>query len=568
MSMGETKKQLIQLLADKENKVIALSGKWGTGKSHLWEDVRKTSLQNGIKNALYVSLFGLTDMSQIKLKLVQSVLPEIESNSAAWDKITGVVKAARTVLQALNKGFSALDDLALLAIPTILKDKVIVLDDIERKHEKLNIDEILGFIDDFTQRHGARFVLILNSDQLFKKEIWNTLREKVVDQELRLDTSSSEAFSIAISQTGSSYAPMIENAVTTCRITNIRIIRKIIKAVSRIVGDHTQLDNALLLRVIPSIVILAAIHYKGIENGPDFQYVLSRGSENDWAEYFENKDKELDEPGKRRAEWKLLLDELGIYACDEFEVLVVQFLESGLFDLTKLNKIISRYAAETDAFKAREQAKKFRTDLFWDHRLNEEELLQRAKELIPISEFLDPFTVTDLKIAISELSSEGAKIGEAIVSEWLKGFKAKGITEHAEEDPFNRPLDPLIKAEFETAANQAQARTSVYNACTHIAQHSGWGTMQAVALKSATVADFEVTIRSLEIDGLRKFMRKMIDMRIHRAMYDEHFGSATDYFVEACKRIVADSDSVRLGKLIRTLFTDAGMADQLSTVET
>jgi len=35
MSLQATKNHLIQLLDDQDNKVIALSGKWGTGKSHL-----------------------------------------------------------------------------------------------------------------------------------------------------------------------------------------------------------------------------------------------------------------------------------------------------------------------------------------------------------------------------------------------------------------------------------------------------------------------------------------------------------------------------------------------------
>jgi len=563
MSMVETKNQLIQLLADKENKVIALSGKWGTGKSHLWNEVRKASGEDGVKNALYVSLFGLSDMSQIKLKIIQSALPYADSKSVAWEKITGAMNSAKTVLKGFHRGFSALDELALLAVPAILNNKVIVLDDIERKHEKLSIDEILGFIDEFTQRHGARFILILNSDQLLKKEIWNTLREKVVDQELRLDTSSKEAFGIAIVQTKSAYAEMIENSVITCRITNIRIICKVIKAVNRILGDRTNLEDALLLKVIPSIVLLATINYKGIENGPDFQYVLARGSGTDWSEYFENKDKELNEQGKRQAEWKLLLNELGIHACDEFEVLVVQFLESGLFDLTKLNEIITRYASETDVFEARERAQQFRKDLFWDHRINEAELLQKAKDLISIAHHLDPFTATDLKISMAEMPEED-EIGEAIVNEWLKGFKAKGVTEYVKEDPFNRPLDAVIKAEFAAIKVQAQAKTTVFDACMHIAEHSGWGAMQVVALKSAAVADFDLMIRTLEIEDLRKFMRKMIEMRLNRAMYDEHFGSATDYFVDACKKIVIDSDSARLGKLVQRLFKDAGIAGELA----
>jgi tRNA A37 threonylcarbamoyladenosine biosynthesis protein TsaE len=58
MSLKSTKDHLIHLLANQDNKVIALSGKWGTGKSHLWREVQYASEDKTIKSALYVSLFG------------------------------------------------------------------------------------------------------------------------------------------------------------------------------------------------------------------------------------------------------------------------------------------------------------------------------------------------------------------------------------------------------------------------------------------------------------------------------------------------------------------------------
>lgn len=122
MTLKMTKDHLIQLLADQDNKVIALSGKWGTGKSHLWREVRTGSEDGAVQGAMYVSLFGLSHMNQIKLKLVQSALPSAESNKAVWEKVRIGAEAAKKVLNSLHKGFSALDELALLAVPSLLKD--------------------------------------------------------------------------------------------------------------------------------------------------------------------------------------------------------------------------------------------------------------------------------------------------------------------------------------------------------------------------------------------------------------------------------------------------------------
>ena len=62
MSLKATKEQLVELLADDDTRVIALSGKWGTGKSYMWEEVRAASEKEKVKTALYASLFGLSSI--------------------------------------------------------------------------------------------------------------------------------------------------------------------------------------------------------------------------------------------------------------------------------------------------------------------------------------------------------------------------------------------------------------------------------------------------------------------------------------------------------------------------
>jgi hypothetical protein len=566
MTLKSTKDHLLQLLADQDNKVIAMSGKWGTGKSHLWREVKSVSTDEAVKGALYVSLFGLSDMNQIKLKVVQSALPSAEEHSAAWDKVRVGMEGAKKILTSLHKGFSALDELALLAVPSLLKDKVIVLDDIERKHDKLSIDEVLGFIDEFTQQHGARFVLILNSDRLDNRKAWDTLREKVVDQEIRLNTSTSEAFDIAIRLTPSPYADRIRVAVEACRLTNIRIIRKVIKAVNLILGNRTDLLDALLSRVVPSTVLLAAMHYRGIDDGPDFEFVLAQGTPSDWGIFLE-KDKVEDEESKRKSKWKLLLNELGIRGCDDYELLVIEFLQSGLFEASAVAAIIDRYAAENDAMIARDDLNKFFQKLIWDHRLTEADLLAQAQELSLRSHLIDVYNFTSLHDAIEELPG-GHDTAATMLNGWIAAFKAKNLDDFDDENLFGRKVHPLIQAEFDAIKANAQAKMTVLDACEFIFKNRGWGARQEIAMKETTVADFETIIKTIDTKGLSSFMRQMLEMTMQPNAYKTHFGDATDRFVSACKNIAQDSGSGRLGKLIKTLFSDAKLSHLIASVTT
>ena len=74
-----------------------------------------------------------------------------------------------------------MDEFALLAVPAMAREKFIVVDDIERKHEKLTIDEVLGFIDDFTRNYGCRILLILSTDSQRGDETVSSRRKTILD---------------------------------------------------------------------------------------------------------------------------------------------------------------------------------------------------------------------------------------------------------------------------------------------------------------------------------------------------------------------------------------------------
>ena len=183
------------------------------------------------------------------------------------------------------------------------REEVIVIDDIERMHEKLGIGRSLGFIEHCTQRHKVRFVLVPNSDQLVQRKLWNTLCEEVLGQALKLLITSEASFAVVVRLSKSQYPEAIKRSSVICRLVNIRNIGKVIKAANRISSER-ELEDAMLARVVPSIVLLAAIHCKGIEDIPDF-----------------DKEKEPMQKKKRLAKGRLLINELSFLRCIGCEVL-------------------------------------------------------------------------------------------------------------------------------------------------------------------------------------------------------------------------------------------------------
>jgi uncharacterized protein YunC (DUF1805 family) len=570
VSLKNTKEQLIRLLSKADSNVIALSGKWGTGKTHLWNEVKDEFSDEKIKKALYVSLFGLSSIDQIKRKLIETAIPGVESHGGVFDGLKSLFRVGVKAASEHYKALAALNDLnVLLMAPVVLRDKVIVIDDIERKHEKLGIDEVLGFIDEYSKQYGSRFVLVLNDDQLSSKgdqeKLWATFREKVIDQEIRLSTTADEAFSIAIGLAPSKYADALKKATISCGLTNIRIVIKVIRAANQILGGR-DLDDVIQARVVPSIVLFSAIHYRGLADGPDFKFALNAGS-SDWARFGRHRNEEPTTEDKREDCWRMLMQELGIHDCDEFEKHLVEFLESGLFEAASIEAIIDRYVAEKDAMQAREAAQVFLNRVLWDHRVDEAQLVTEAAAFPASAGLLDPFIATQLDSALEKLPG-GAGIGDAIVDGWIKAFRATNPTEVNDDNPFNNPLHPNIQAEFAAIKANAQANTTVVDACMDIIENSGWGTLQELAMREATVADFVAAIRDIEdLDKLRRFMRRMIEMRLQKETYDPHFGGATERFVEACRTIASDTASPRLAGLVKRLFEGTALASELTPQE-
>ena len=205
-TFSRVKTSLVALLRDTDHTVIALKGKWGTGKTYLWRVV-ETKLfrgRNATQQPIYVSLFGAKTINDLKLRILQNAYLKDASTVRKLIKTSGAF--AKQILQKYT-GYSV-EDAALLWLPELVTGRLIVIDDVERKHKSLDIDEFLGLLDEYSETHNTRFLILLNTDKLLDtEEMWATLHEKVIDAELLLDPSAAESFDVAAQGKADPYLP-------------------------------------------------------------------------------------------------------------------------------------------------------------------------------------------------------------------------------------------------------------------------------------------------------------------------------------------------------------------------
>ena len=182
---------------------VMLKGKWGCGKSFFiknWLKEHKERYNKGeaTLEPIYVSLYGLKELSQVTAAIDRALYPYLYSNGAKLTKkILGVAGKIvfRTNFDCNNNGsddFSidaTLDSLSLLGTKTdssIIKTKLIVFDDLERC--LIDMKLLLGYINNFVE-HGACHVIIIGDETHTTKDSQQKLiefKEKTVGREFEI----------------------------------------------------------------------------------------------------------------------------------------------------------------------------------------------------------------------------------------------------------------------------------------------------------------------------------------------------------------------------------------------
>lgn len=563
MSMETTKVQLENLLTDSDNKVIALSGRWGTGKTHMWNELCAAAQDDLVQKSLLVSLFGAASVSDLKLRLVQKAVPYLSEDGLRKDVLTTGWRLAQKAASFVHPTLPLAAQLAEFAVPALLRKKFIVIDDIERKREALSTDEVLGFIDDFVQNYGCRFLLILNSDKLTDAISWERYREKVIDEELRLETTPAEAFDIAAHTCPPALREVIKEAAEICQLSNIRIIRKVIKTVSKVLGEHSQLPVDVLTRLVPSTVLLCATHFKGIEDGPSIEFILSYNSAMHFAEESRRERGEEGED-KQRARWILFLEQLDFAGADRYEHIVAEYLTKGMLDPTAVNEVVRQYARESNLAGSQARSRAFFQKTIWEPEMSDAAVVAKARELLPDVSLLSCFSVSALANYVREFDG-GAEVGQEIVDRYVEFVRAEAAKPGVNpknfvvENFFTQPLDPQINQAFEEALLSTAKSETLLEVCLRLASSSGWGQEEEVIMNTSTVDSYERTILDAHGQDRKVFLLKNVEWLANGETYRKHFGAAMDNFVEACRGICVANKETRWPSLLRDVFHNANV---------
>ena len=185
---------------------LMVSGEWGCGKTYHIEKVVIPALKQDGWNPVKASLFGIESVNEIPLRIADNYKraesdkgerTEKEKNKSrlcGWgkEKVGKVVAKGTQFASSISWLESFVDVKTLVGnnsgllyklIPT--ENTVIILDDIERVINTIDVHTLLGVINDLVEQRGYKVIVIANNSYMQQKgEAKLVFKEKVIEKTL------------------------------------------------------------------------------------------------------------------------------------------------------------------------------------------------------------------------------------------------------------------------------------------------------------------------------------------------------------------------------------------------
>jgi predicted secreted Zn-dependent protease len=235
---------------DKPNYALLIKGGWGSGKTFLVDKfITSWEQENTFRKYLYVSVYGMTDFSQIEDEIFRQLHPFLSSKGAKF--LAAATKSALKL--ALKFNLNESDSIGVKAeIPTLdifksisVGNAILVFDDIERC--SMDINDLLGYINHFVEHDGVKVILVANEDELKRDETkesdkYHKIKEKLVGRTLEIEPDVDAALSFFVGKVLSeearifieSRANVVKDIYEESKSQNLRFIRQTLMDFERI----------------------------------------------------------------------------------------------------------------------------------------------------------------------------------------------------------------------------------------------------------------------------------------------------------------------------------------------
>ena len=261
-NVANLEKKLLELINIEDSFAIALTGEWGIGKTHFWNNFYKKYHEHfKVKKIAYVSLFGIDSLDALKFEIA------IKSYSASQsgDNLSGIKKVFQNTIEAVDLpkiegsgiALSLSKSMITSAISNMVNNTLICIDDIERISDKLDIKDVMGLVNYLNLEKNCKVIILLHEGEADKK--FHEYKEKVFDEVLVLSESISiiKDDIVANEELFSIY----EHFYYSMGVKNLRFYQRVQNTLKVIIDSSgSELSFASKKQILESLLVIMFAH--------------------------------------------------------------------------------------------------------------------------------------------------------------------------------------------------------------------------------------------------------------------------------------------------------------------
>ena len=285
---------------NEDDRVLLLNGEWGVGKTYLLQNYIQSDSLKCFEYA-FISLFGLNSIDDLKKEFV------IKSDK--WFKFKNSIKkiASAFSVSGGNEYFgislsigdliAGFDNDSSKKIKDA-KNRVLIIEDVERKNTQLNICDIIDFINELNF-FNLKIIFVCNEEQYLERDTspeYLYKKEKIISTVIKLERPTREAVS-EVFEEHDNLIPIVEEL--DCK--NLRICKRFINVVKGLgIKENEDVYSNYYKLILGALMNIHANKY-----GEDYYVAKELEESHDKHKYFPDtleKDEDVIERAKKEAE--------------------------------------------------------------------------------------------------------------------------------------------------------------------------------------------------------------------------------------------------------------------------
>ncbi|MEJ1095990.1 MULTISPECIES: hypothetical protein [unclassified Pseudoxanthomonas] len=543
MDSAVTNKVLGEFLRQPEPSVLALRGAWGVGKTYLW-DRHLTDVGNKCvpKSYSYVSLFGISSLTNLKLAIVEKRidldegLRAEEANATARGRrwIKSVTAQAMPVLDRLGS-WGALTTTIEQIAPFLIRDSLICLDDLERT--TLPVDQLLGYVSELKEQRGCKVALIFNDKQLGSGSIiYRKYREKVIDVEVVFDPTPAESASIGIGP-DTPLRQLLHYNCVKLGLKNIRILSKVANHMRLLSPKLEGMHSGVLKQAAHTLPLAMACFYGSESGTPSFTY-LERWNLN----YMRTEKKE----SKQRRAWQKLVSNYGLMSLDDFDHYLLSSVVAGHVEHPALPLAAKELSATMEANDLEASFSDCWSEFHDGFGGTVEELATKFEIALASSALhITPLNLNSTVTLFRQFGLDAR--ADALVDLYIEKRADTPSVFNLDDYPFGREVnDKILEAKFRDARMKLAAPIPLREALDRLLKENRLDSQSRDALNQGTTEDYVREFRSFQGERLAPLIQAALNVSGRHPELE-----AAEHIHEALKVIARENplDAIRLEQM-------------------